>query len=180
MSALPPEPPEPPTVAMGPPGRVVETSDASLTLARFDDAIRSLRSGLALVGLVAIAALGVSIYALLRHDRDPVRYIGSQRGLATQADVSRLAGRVNHLDATLAALRSSAGGTSSLSARVATLERTVRQLAARPTGTNSTQAVAQLSSRVDKLASEVSQLQSNQTTTQTQTQTTQTQTQPGG
>jgi outer membrane murein-binding lipoprotein Lpp len=122
---------------------------------------------------LAVVALGLAIYVLLRHDRDPVRYVGSQqRGLASEADVSRLASRVNHLDGALAALRSSAGGIGSLPARVGTLERAVKQLVARPTGTNSTQAIAQLSSRVNKLASQVSQLQSNQTQTQTQTTTT--------
>lgn len=178
MSSLPPERPEPPTAPLGSPARVVETTDASLALARFEDAIRSLRSALMLVGLLAVVALGLGIYALLRHDRDPVRYVGPQRGLATLGDVSRLAGRVNHLDAALAALRSSAKGTAALSARVGRLEGTVKQLAARQGSTSSAQAVSQLSSRVNKLGSEVAQLQSSQGQTQTPTTTTTTTTTP--
>jgi hypothetical protein len=97
----------------------------------------------------------VAIYALLSKDAG-----GSY---ASDARVSRLEERLSRQLQTPAA-----GGASSdvsaLSDRVGVLERTVKTLASRPS-TDATQAVEQLSGRIDALSKDVEQLKQAQTTT---------------
>jgi outer membrane murein-binding lipoprotein Lpp len=149
-------------------------------------AVDSLRTWLLIVGVLALAAIGVAIYAVVRADQPG----GSRRGLATDARVDKisnelkalkagagasspaaatssttaLSARVDQLSSQIQSLRT--GGTpAALGGRVATLESTVKTLAARPAGSDPTQALSQLSSRVDTLASDVAQLKQSQTTT---------------
>lgn len=177
---VPPGPPDPPTAALGPPagvvgppGRVATPAMDPALLFPLEDAIRSLRGALAVVGLVAVAALGLSIYLLVR-DSDGRRSRGTQ---VSQAEVSSLNDRVNRLADKVNSVRAASTGaaasaSASLGSRVDALGRTVKQLAARPQPADPTQALAKLSSRLDRLAGQVTALQSSQSQTQTETTTT--------
>jgi outer membrane murein-binding lipoprotein Lpp len=157
-------------------------------LVRLARAVDSLRTGLLVVGVLALAAIGVAIYAVVKAD-DANRPGASRSGLATDARVDRisnevkalrtgagggtaatsstaaLSARVDQLSRQLQALPTSpGGGSAALAARVATLESTVKTLSSRPATGDPSQAITQLSSRVDTLASDVAQLKQSQTT----------------
>ncbi len=148
-------------------------------------ALDSLRTWVAILGLVAVAALAVAIYAAVQAN-------GSNSGYASNARVDRLssdvkalrAGRpvtanagagasaaaTSALAARVSALESAAktqpasaagGNVAAVAARVSALESTVKTLANRPT-TDSTQAIQQLSNRVDTLTTDVAQLKQTQ------------------
>lgn len=141
-------------------------------LVRLEDAVASLRTWLAIVGLLAVVALGVGIYALVAKNDTSSR--GSRSELATDQRVSRVDDRVDRLKSQVQSLRSAlasssgasgAGAdTAALSDRVDQLEQTSKTLAARP-ATDSSQAVKQLSGRIDDLARDVEQLKQQSTTT---------------
>lgn len=141
-------------------------TDVSFALARLEDAVASLRTWLAVVGLLAVVALGASIYALTRED-DASN--GSRRGLASDERVSRLDDRVDRLSRQLQGVRASGAAskddadTTALGDRIDELEKTVQQLSDRP-ATDATQAVEELSGRIDDLAQDVEQLKQAQTT----------------
>jgi len=110
------------------------------------------------VGVLAVAAIGVAIYALLSTETG-----GSSSGVASAARVSQLEDRVDRLSRQLEA---PGGGTAdgdvgALGERVAALERTVKTLASRPS-TDPTQAIEQLSGRIDDLSGDVEQLKQSQ------------------
>ena len=197
MSTVPPEGPteqlrpRPAAVVREPVGvPVVESS----SLLRLEQVIGGLRTWLAVIGVVALAAVAVAVYALIKaNDNGP----GSGRGYATNARVDRISGdvkalrasgttsgtnggasspgavagaglsaRVDQLASQVRALSASSApsGSAALVGRVAALESSVRSLASRPTtGANVTQSLAQLSSRVDTIASDVAQLKQAQT-----------------
>jgi outer membrane murein-binding lipoprotein Lpp len=189
MSTIPP--PEGPTEPLGPrPAAVLHERVAAPVVAEdvlLRGAIDSLRTWLLVVGILALAALAVAVYAVVKAD-DANRPGGSRSGLATDARVDRisnelkalratgtpgagstagLSARVDQLSSQVQALRTGAGagtgGSAALGARVATLESTVKTLASRPATGDSTQAITQLSSRVDTLTSDVAQLKQSQT-----------------
>lgn len=127
----------------------------------------SLRTGLVVIGVVAVAALGLAIWALLRRDSD-------RGGPSSTPATKALNGRVDRLDAEVHALRTgSARATSigSLRARIASLDRTVKRVSGHAAGAASAQQVSQLSRRVDTLSSQVTQLKTTLTRTSTQTTT---------
>ncbi|MDX6691488.1 MAG: hypothetical protein QOG15_2945 [Solirubrobacteraceae bacterium] len=161
-----PPPPDRPTEPLRPAPRapvveervVAPAVDPNIILLRLEDAVASLRTGLMFVGVIAVAALAVGLYALLSND-DTSR--GSRTGLASDARVSRLSDRVDRLSRQVQDLRAG-GNTSALDARVRALETTVRTLAKRPVAKDPTQAIEQLSSRVDTLTQDVDQLKQAQ------------------
>lgn len=70
-SSLPPEPPTQPLRPVGPPepippARVVEHEVDPAFVAQLDDTVRSMKTALALLALVTLAALGLALWALLR------------------------------------------------------------------------------------------------------------------
>jgi gas vesicle protein len=143
--------------------RVVSPAvDPNVVLLRLEDAVGSLRTGLMIVGVLAVAALGVAIYALTKADDSSG---GSRSGLATDAHVSQLDDRIDRLSRQVQGLRSSGGSSSSaVDARVKAIEDTVKTLASRPSA-DPQQAIDQLSSRIDKIAQDVEALkQASQTT----------------
>ena len=136
--------------------------DATSMLLALEDAVGALRTWLAVVGLIAVAALGVSIYALTKDDGDTN---SSRSGLASDERVSNLDDRVDRLSRQVQSVRASRSGSSAASAdtaalgdRIDGLETTVKTLADRPAGTDATQAVKDLSERIDTLQSDVDQL----------------------
>lgn len=198
MSTVPPEGPteqlhpRPAAVVGEPLGVPVVESTALL---RLEQVISGLRTWLAVIGVVALAAVAVAVYALIKaNDNGP----GSGRGYATNARVDRissdvkalragatvsptnggasspgavavasggLSARVDQLASQVRTLSANSGssGSAALAGRVAALENSVRGLASRPTtGGNVTQSLAQLSSRVDTIASDVAQLKQAQ------------------
>jgi hypothetical protein len=183
MSTTPPPPPDRPTEPLRPARIVPEpvpaaavmqervvapVPDSSAILVRLEDALDSLRMGLIVVGLLAAAALGVAIYALL-HDDTGTRG-GSRSGLASDARVSRVNDRVDRLSRQVQGLRqarpaATGGAGAGVSARVDALESTVKTLSARPAPKDPTQAIAQLSGRIDDLRSDVDALKQAQSTT---------------
>ena len=135
--------------------------DVTAVLARLEDAINSVRSGLMIVGVIAVAALGVAIYALVK---DPET--SSSAGGASSSRVATLEDRVDRLSRQVQATRSGtakADDTSALTDRVEALERTVKTLADRPQPADASAAVKELSGRIDDLASDVEALKTSQT-----------------
>jgi hypothetical protein len=131
--------------------------DPNISLLRLEDSIASLRTGLMFVGVIAVAALGVAIYALLGDS--------SQGAVSSDARVSQLEDRVDRLSQQPENPSAGAGGSdvAGLGERVDALERTVKTLADRPS-TDATQAIEQLSGRLDELSAEVEQLKQAETT----------------
>ena len=135
--------------------------DVTAVLVRLEDAVNSVRTGLMIVGVIAVAALGVAIYALVKEDDT-----SSSAGGASSARVSELDDRVDRLSRQVQDARSSdnsSDDTAALGDRVDALERTVKTLADRPQPGDATQAVQELSDRIDDLAGDVEQLKTAQT-----------------
>lgn len=151
---LQPTPPPPPPVYEE---RVVApAADPNAVLLRVEDAIGSLRTGLMVVGVIAVAALGVAIYALMK-DEDSGG--GSRSGLASDDRVSQLDDRIDRISRQVQNLRAGGGASSdAVEDRVAALEKTVETLADRPS-TDPQQAIDQLSARIDDIAQDVEALQ---------------------
>jgi hypothetical protein len=172
MSTTPP--PDRPTeriqpVAPPPPPRpvyeervVTPAVDPNVVLLRLEDAIGSLRTGLTIVGIIAVAALGVAIYGLMKDDGST----GSRSGLASDERVSQLDDRIDRLSRQVQSVRAGGGAASTAAdeARVAALERTVKELASRPS-TDPQQAIDELSSRLDAVGKDVEALKQAQQTT---------------
>lgn len=133
---------------------VAPAADPNLILRRLEDTVASLRTGLMIVGLIAVVALGAALYALLSDDATRG---GSRSGLASDERVSRLDDRVDRLSRQLQSLRAG-GDTAALGDRVDALERTIKTLDSSPD--DATQAVEELSSRVDGLERDVEDLKS--------------------
>jgi polyhydroxyalkanoate synthesis regulator phasin len=155
-----PQPPPPPVYEE----RVVSPAvDTHAVLLRLEDAVQSLRTGLMIVGVISVAALGVAIYALMKDDGGT----GSRAGLATDSRVSQLDDRIDRLSRQVQDARSDAakaGDAAGVEGRVAALEKTVKTLADRPAPGDATQAVNELSDRIDDVTADVEQLKSAQTT----------------
>lgn len=155
---LQPQPPRPLVVEER---YVAPAADPNAILLRLEDAMNSLRTGLMIVGVIAVAALGVAIYALMQDD---------ERGTATRGDVasasrvSQLDDRVDRLSRQVQDARSAARNddTDELGERVGALEGTVKELAARPAPGDATQAVKDLAERIDDVAADVEQLKAAQ------------------
>lgn len=125
------QPPEEPTRPI-PPARpvatertVVRTEPEEMLWADVLDRLGSLRTGLVVVGVIAIAALGVALWALL----DDV----DEREDASRARVERLADRVDRLEnrvgeaASEGGVATIRGGQRALQRRVQALEATVEE-----------------------------------------------------
>jgi len=140
---------------------VAPAADPSAVLLRLEDAVNSLRTGLMVVGVIAVAALGVAIYALMKEDGGT----GSRSGLASDSRVSQLDDRIDRLSRQVQDLRTDSAGdgggdATELGERVEALEMTVKELADRPAPGDATQAVQELSDRIDDIAADVEQLKS--------------------
>ncbi len=154
----PPQPPRPPVVEER---YVAPAADPNAILLRLEDAVQSLRTGLMIVGVIAVAALGVAIYALMK-DNDAGA--GSSND-ASAARVSQLDDRIDRLSRQVQDARSEARGNddgAELGDRVEALENTVKELADRPAPGDATQAVQELSDRIDDVTADVEQLKSAQ------------------
>ena len=144
--------------------------DPNVILLRLEDAIDNLRTWLLVIGLVAVAALGVAIYAVARrrHRRAPAA--ARRPALASDERVSQIENRVDRLSRQLQDVRTDGARQRrrhgrARQARIDELE-SADQVAVRPGGAASgTQdAIDELSSRIDDLAGDVEQLKSSQAT----------------
>lgn len=126
-------------------------------LLRLEDAVDSLRTGIMIVGVIAVAALGVGIYSLVSQDDGGD---ASRSGLASDSRVSKLDDRVDSISRQVQELRGAEGDDDELGDRVEALEKTVKELAERPTPGDATEAVKELSDRIDDIAADVEQLKS--------------------
>ena len=129
--------------------------------------LEGLRTGLTIVGLVALIAIGLSVWALLRPDHNDRRTVS-----AAPAAIVALTHRVDRLQSGIHSLNSSggsgagatAGTVRSLSTRVAGLEQTQKRLssqvskAASGSGSANSPQVSQLASKESSLSAKVSQL----------------------
>jgi hypothetical protein len=140
---------------------VAPAADPNTVLLRLEDAVDSLRTGLMIVGVIAVAALGVAIYALMKNDDG-----GAGSGnAASDARVSQLDNRIDRLSRQVQDARSAARSNDDAAAlgdRVKALEDTVKQLADRPAPGDATDAVQELSDRIDDVTADVEQLKSAQ------------------
>lgn len=135
---------------------VTPAADPNAVLLRLEDAIGSLRTGLMVVGVIAVAALGVAIYALTKAGDSGG---ASNSGAASGERVSQLDDRIDRISRQVQDLRSgSRSSGDAVEGRVAALERTVKTLADRPS-TDPQQAIDQLSKRIDDVAQDVEALQ---------------------
>lgn len=136
-------------------------TDPNAILLRLEDSLNSLRTGLMIVGVIAVAALGVAIYALMKDDEG-----GAASGnAASESRVSQIDDRVDRLSRQVQDVRSDVrggGDTDELGDRVEALENTVKELAERPAPGDATQAVQELSDRIDDVSAEVEELKSAQ------------------
>jgi hypothetical protein len=140
-------------------------ADPNVILLRLENAIGSLRTGITIVGVIAVAALAVAIYALVQANDSSSG--GSRSGLASDSRVSHLEDRVDRLSRQVQELRGgsgSGGDSAALDSRISALERTVKTLASRPS-TDPTQAIDELSGRLDSVARDVEQLKQTPPTT---------------
>lgn len=195
MSTEPPYPDEQPTtripapaapvrarVPAGPPVAETAVVDA-LAVDRLAAAISSLRTMLAFVGVISLAALALGAYALHKATQD------DGKG-ASRARVARLDDRVTRLSRQVQSTRASSG-TSASASEVSALQKQVNGAAkasdvqklsdsvaklsaasssAGGSGTNQSTAISTLSQRVDKLSQQVQTLQqSSGSGSQTQT-----------
>lgn len=124
--------------------------------------LEGLRTALTIVGLVALAAIALSVWALIRSNQNHGRVVAGDP--ANTAALVALNRRVNSLDATLSAIRATGGthgaGTQALSTRLAALQQSEKQLAAQvghAGGSGTGAKVAQLTSKYAALSSKVSQ-----------------------
>ena len=155
-------PPRPPRAPVVEERYVAPAADPNAILLRLEDAVNSLRTGLMIVGVIAVAALGVAIYALLQDDDGGSATRGNA---ASESRVSQLDDRVDRLSRQVQDARAAARNddTAELGDRVEALEGTVKQLADRPAPGDATQAVQELSDRIDDVAADVEQLKTAQT-----------------
>jgi outer membrane murein-binding lipoprotein Lpp len=146
---------------------VAQAVDPNVILLRLEDAIDALRTWVVIVGLVAVAALAVAIWAVT-HDDTSGRG-GSRSGLASDERVSQIETRVDRLSRQVQDLRASGASGSdpaALGGRIDNLESQIKSLSGQSSASGGTQqAVDELSSRIDDLASQVEQLKKSQTTT---------------
>lgn len=158
MSNPPPDrPTEPQRAAQQSPPVEERVRSPDPVLLRLEDAVDSLRTGIMIVGVIAVAALGVGIYSLVSQDDAGD---ASRSGLASDARVSELDDRVDRISRQVQDLREAEGGDDELGERVEALEKTVEELAERPTPGDATEAVKELSDRIDDIAADVEQLKS--------------------
>jgi len=125
--------------------------DPNLLLLRLEDTVDSLRTWLLFVAVLALAALGVALYAVLSKDD------GAGGNAASSERVARLDDRVDRLSRQVQAARSGSSDTAGVADRVSAVERTVKSLAERPAPADATQAIEQLSGRIDALSDELKQ-----------------------
>jgi outer membrane murein-binding lipoprotein Lpp len=144
--------------------RAPVAADATILFTRLEDAISSLRTWLAVVGVLAVAALGLGLYAVLRDTGSA----GTTRGAASAGRVTRLNDRVDRLSRQIQQLRSGSNGPGALSRRIDELSRQVATLRGQGAGGSAsadpTQALQELDRRVDDLSRQVQQLGATQTT----------------
>lgn len=136
----------------------------------------SLRTGLALVGVLAVAALALAVWALLRDHNSRKAVIRSGPPPAQLAALTR---EVQTLSADVRALRSSSATAARNAAadhrQLMQLSSSVHKTSAALAGKASTQQLTRLQAQVNKLSSQLAQLRSterSETTTQTTTTTT--------
>jgi hypothetical protein len=98
---------------------VVRTEPEERLWAEVHDRLGSLRAGLIVVAVIALAAAGIAVWALLDNDAD--------RGDASRVRVERLAGRVDRLESQVDETASE-GGLAAIRDRQAALQRRVQAL----------------------------------------------------
>jgi outer membrane murein-binding lipoprotein Lpp len=130
---------------------------------RLEDAISSLRTALLFVGILAVLAVGLSIYALTRSDNS------STGGGVSSQRVAQINDRIDRLSRQVQQARADARAARDLATRVDTLSRSVSALRSQAgnsvSATSATQAIQDLSKRIDDLDQRVQALSQGQTTT---------------
>lgn len=121
--------------------------------------LESLRTALTVVGLLALIAIGLAVWALVKANHNNGRTLSGVP--ANTAAVVALNRRVNNLEATMRTLRTT-GGThlataQSLAARIAALQQSEKQLASQVGHGGSAAQVSQLASKYSALSAKVSQ-----------------------
>ena len=133
--------------------------DPSVILLRLEDAVDNLRTWLLFVGVLALAALGVALYAVLDDDTSRAGG-GSTTGLASDERVSQIENRVDRLSRQLQDVRTDTGGgdDAALANRVDALETAIKAQPGSGAASGTQDAIDELSGRIDDLASDVEAL----------------------
>lgn len=145
---------------------VAPVVDPNVILLRLEDAVDNLRTWLLVVGIVAAAALGVALYAVLADDDPATTSRNSTSGLASDDRVTQIENRVDRLSRQLQDVRAGDGGgddTAALANRVDQLEDAVKSQSGQGAASGTQDAVDELSGRIDDLASDVEELKQGQT-----------------
>lgn len=138
--------------------------DPRVILLRLEDAVDNLRTWLLAVGIVAVAALGVALYAVIDDDTSSSGG-GSTAGLASDERVSQLENRADRLSRQLQDVRAGGGDddTAALANRVDELQDAVRSQSGRGAASGTQEAIDELSRRIDGLAGDVEELKRSST-----------------
>jgi predicted nucleic acid-binding Zn-ribbon protein len=116
------------------------------------DQLRSLRTGLVIVGLIAVAALGVALYTLLTKEEDS----GTQAG-ASRAEVAALSDRVDALESDVKS-RATKNEVSQVADDVQALSKRVDQIAKQSQSAPSSATDKQARSSIDQINTNVQTL----------------------
>jgi chromosome segregation ATPase len=146
-----------------------------LWFARMDGAIRSLRAAVTLAIVLALAAAGVAVWALIKANRANGNSASAQRVSSLNARLGALEHRVSGLNPAQAqaelAKRATTGDVNALRQELRKTQSDVAKISS-GNSTSATRAITQVNQRIDGLAQQVAQLQSKGSSTSTTTTTT--------
>ena len=138
-----------------------EPAADSIWLARIDDRLRSLTVWVALIGIVALAGLGLAIYDLTRINGaldDRISRLESRSSSSNGASSGQVAEKADKEDV------------QRLADQVSQVRSSVSRINGRTSSTSSS--IDQLSTRIDRLTQQVADLQSSSSSSSTSTSTT--------
>lgn len=144
-----------------------------LWFTRIDDAVRSLRAAVAVAVVLALAAGGIAVWALIKANSANDRSASVRRVAALNDRVAALEQRVNGLNPAPVqaelAKRATTGDVNALRQQLQKTQADVARLSS--TSTTTSGSITQVNQRVDRLAQQVAQLQSKQGSNSTTTGT---------
>lgn len=122
--------------------------------------LEGLRTALTVVGLIALIAIGLAVWALIRSEQN--HRAAANAPASTAGMVASLTRRVDRLEANVRALNSSGGGQGatarSLAARIAAIQQSEKRLSTQVSHAGNASQTSQLSAKEAALSAKVSQI----------------------